>query len=138
MDTAYNSRRWTSDEIKRVGYAVVGIIGEHITGLPDGPVFCPVPGLIERDISLAQELARLVEASDDLQLHVGLGFDVERLNALNKAILQDIQLSGMAFLSSTVVQGKFALRVCMVNHRASMEDMTFLAQLVWATGRRLV
>jgi len=138
MDTAYNSRRWTSDEIKRVGYAVVDIIGEHITGLPDGPAFRPVPGLIERDISLAQELARLVEVSDDLQLHAPPALDNERLNALNKVILEDIQLSCAAFLSSTVVRGMLALRVCVVNHRASMYDMAFLTRLVQATGRRLV
>jgi aromatic-L-amino-acid/L-tryptophan decarboxylase len=106
---------------------------------------------IERDISLAQHLTRLVETSDDLELLApqslsivlfrytppALSDNEERLNALNKAILQDIQLSGKAFFSSTIVDGKFALRVCVVNYRARMEDMDFVVELVEETGRRL-
>jgi glutamate/tyrosine decarboxylase-like PLP-dependent enzyme len=34
---------WTRDEIRRVGYRVVDLIAEHIAGLPEGPVFQPVP-----------------------------------------------------------------------------------------------
>ena len=104
---------------------------------------------IERDIALAQHLARLVETSDDLELVAPQSLSIvlfrfapseldddERLNALNKNILEDIQLSGKAFLSSTVVRGKFALRACVVNHRTSTDDMEFLAQFVGETGRR--
>lgn len=105
---------------------------------------------IERDISLAQHLAGIVEASDDLELLAPQSLSIvlfryappdvndEQLNALNKHILEDIQLSGAAFLSSTMVTGKFALRACIVNHRASIDDMAFLAQLVQSTGRRLL
>ncbi|MEO5951898.1 MAG: pyridoxal-dependent decarboxylase, partial [Chloroflexia bacterium] len=104
---------------------------------------------IERDISLAQHLARLVETSDDLQLLAPQSLSIvlfryaspdltdDQLNALNKRILEDIQLSGAAFLSSTLAGGKFALRACIVNHRASIEDMAFLAQLVQSTGSKL-
>jgi glutamate/tyrosine decarboxylase-like PLP-dependent enzyme len=106
---------------------------------------------IERDISLAQYMTRLVETSDDLDLlapqslsivlfrYVPPAFhdDEEQLNALNKAILQDIQLSGKAFLSGTVLHGKFALRACMVNYRAQMDDMDFVVELVKETGARL-
>ena len=104
---------------------------------------------IERDIALAQRLARLVETSDDLEMlapqslsivlfrYSPPGLNEEELHELNKAILEDIQLSGEAFLSSTVVRGKFALRACVVNHRATAEDMDFLVRLVDETGRRL-
>jgi glutamate/tyrosine decarboxylase-like PLP-dependent enzyme len=34
---------WTSDEIKRVGYQVVDLIAEHLTGLDTEPAFTPVP-----------------------------------------------------------------------------------------------
>jgi glutamate/tyrosine decarboxylase-like PLP-dependent enzyme len=106
---------------------------------------------LEHDISLAQHLTRLVETSEDLELLAPqnlsivlfryapstLQGDDEHLNTLNKAILQDIQLSGKAFFSGTVVDGKFALRVCVVNYRAQMEDMDFVVELVEDTGRRL-
>jgi len=36
-------RNWTREEIQRIGYQVVDLIAEHITGLPDEPVFRPVP-----------------------------------------------------------------------------------------------
>lgn len=34
---------WSSEEIKRVGYRVVDLIAEHLTSLPERPVFAPVP-----------------------------------------------------------------------------------------------
>jgi glutamate/tyrosine decarboxylase-like PLP-dependent enzyme len=35
--------RWTEDEIRRVGHRVVDLIARHLSELPDGPVFDPVP-----------------------------------------------------------------------------------------------
>lgn len=34
---------WTAAEIRRVGYRAVDLIAEHLTRLPDGPAFRPVP-----------------------------------------------------------------------------------------------
>ena len=34
---------WPADEIRRVGYKVVDLIAEHLTRLPDSPVFTPFP-----------------------------------------------------------------------------------------------
>src|SRR4051794_40841263 len=34
---------WTREEIQRVGYQVVDLIADHLTRLPDDPVFRPVP-----------------------------------------------------------------------------------------------
>src|SRR5215471_10881851 len=34
---------WTADEIRRIGYRAVDIIAEHLTALPDEPVFTPFP-----------------------------------------------------------------------------------------------
>jgi glutamate/tyrosine decarboxylase-like PLP-dependent enzyme len=40
---------WSEDEIRRVGYLVVDLIAEHLSALPDKPVFRPVPkDLVER------------------------------------------------------------------------------------------
>src|ERR1700716_1764450 len=36
-------REWTRKEIQRIGYQVVDLIAEHLTRLPDEPVFRPVP-----------------------------------------------------------------------------------------------
>jgi len=34
---------WTADEIRRIGYRVVDLIANHLSTLPDEPVFRPVP-----------------------------------------------------------------------------------------------
>jgi aromatic-L-amino-acid/L-tryptophan decarboxylase len=45
-------------------------------------------------------------------------------------VLERVQLGGRAFLSSTVIGGKFWLRACMVNPRASNEDIDLLPALI--------
>jgi hypothetical protein len=42
---------------------------------------------------------------------------------LNKAILEKLQLDGQVFLSSTVSDGRFWLRACIVNPRTREEDL---------------
>jgi aromatic-L-amino-acid decarboxylase len=108
---------------------------------------------IERDISLAQRLAALIEGADDMEMLApqslsivcfryappALRGDNERLNTLNKALLERIQLGGQAFVSSTVLAGdRFALRACIVNPRAGVEDMDFLVELVRSVGEELM
>jgi aromatic-L-amino-acid decarboxylase len=34
---------WSADEIRRIGYRVVDMIAEHLTTLPEKPVFRPFP-----------------------------------------------------------------------------------------------
>jgi len=36
-------REWTRDEIQRIGYAVVDLIADHLSGIDERPVFRPVP-----------------------------------------------------------------------------------------------
>ena len=36
-------REWTRDEIQRIGYAVVDLIADHLSGIEQRPVFRPVP-----------------------------------------------------------------------------------------------
>ncbi len=56
---------------------------------------------------------------------------------MNKALLEEVQLSGQAFLSSTVLGERFVLRACVINPRASREDVDALVDLVRETGARL-
>ena len=41
-------REWTRDEIRRIGYRVVDLIADHLSTLPDEPVFQPVPPELAR------------------------------------------------------------------------------------------
>lgn len=107
---------------------------------------------IERDLSLADRLAERVRQSGDLQLAaepslsivcfrfapMPLRNDEEKLNQLNKRLLEVVQLSGNAFLSSTTINGAFCLRACVINHRSTEQDIDFLVAHVQQTGEKLL
>jgi glutamate/tyrosine decarboxylase-like PLP-dependent enzyme len=59
------------------------------------------------------------------------------LDALNRALLVDLQESGVAVPSGTVLKGSFAIRVCLNNHRTRCEDLALFVQEVLRRGRAL-
>lgn len=61
----------------------------------------------------------------------------ETLNRLNQALLQSIETSGDLFLSNAVVDGKYLLRMCIVNFRTSRQDIEALPELIAAMGAEL-
>jgi glutamate/tyrosine decarboxylase-like PLP-dependent enzyme len=106
---------------------------------------------IEHDCALAGYLAERIAAGADLELMAAnlsivcfrylppmRAHDAEQLNSLNKAILQEVQMGGRAFLSSTVLDGRFVLRACIVNPRATAEDIDIVVDTVRSIGARLV
>jgi glutamate/tyrosine decarboxylase-like PLP-dependent enzyme len=107
---------------------------------------------IERDLALADRLAEKVRQSRDLQLvtepslsivcfrfaPMSLRSDEEKLNELNKQLLEAVQLGGSAFLSSTTINGAFCLRACVINHRTTEQDIDFLVAHVRQSGESLL
>ena len=111
---------------------------------------------IAADIALAARLHANVQADPDLQagLH-GLSIVTFRyvprdlrhggeepgtatyLNRLNEALLERIQVSGEAFVSNAVVNGRFLLRACIVNFRTSERDVDALPGIVVRLGREV-
>ncbi|HEX2079997.1 MAG TPA: pyridoxal-dependent decarboxylase [Longimicrobium sp.] len=93
--------------------------------------------LVANDVTLARRLAERVRGDPDFVLWEpqGLGVvcfraapaaladDGDALDALNRTVLQRVQLGGEAFLSSTVLEGRFWLRACIVNPRATPGDV---------------
>lgn len=65
--------------------------------------------------------------------------DLSVLNKLNKQILVDIQERGIAVVSPIVIDNdKFALRMCITNHRTRISDMDrFMEQLIHLTDELL-
>src|SRR5499427_501564 len=111
--------------------------------------------MIGDDIRLAKHLHSLASAHPELEaLSCGLSIATfryvptelrgligsaqaeEYLSGLNQDILSRIELGGEAFLSNAVVDGKFALRACIVNFRTSLEDIEALPELVARIGRQ--
>jgi glutamate/tyrosine decarboxylase-like PLP-dependent enzyme len=64
--------------------------------------------------------------------------DVERrLDEINQELLSRLEQSGEAFVSNAVVNGKFALRACIVNFRTSAADVEALLPILSRLGREI-
>ena len=73
----------------------------------------------------------------ELRAELGSEQTEEYLNELNQRLLEAIEKSGEAFISNAVIAGKYALRFCIVNFRASAGDIEAMPQLVARLGRRI-
>jgi glutamate/tyrosine decarboxylase-like PLP-dependent enzyme len=61
----------------------------------------------------------------------------ELVNALNQELLNRIEESGEAFLSNAIVDGKYLLRMCIVNFRTSVDDIEQMPELIAKLGRTI-
>ena len=104
--------------------------------------------LIGQNVRQAAYLARLVERTPELELLAPVPLNIVclrfrglgprgDLDALNRKLLVRIQESGVAVPSSTVLGGRFALRVCITNHRTRLEDLDLFVEEVVRLGRAL-
>lgn len=59
----------------------------------------------------------------------------EYLNDLNRELLTRLQQGGEAYLSNAIVDGKYALRACIVNFRTTLADIEALLPLVIRLGK---
>lgn len=59
------------------------------------------------------------------------------LNALNERLMAELQLGGRVFPSNAVIDGRFAIRACIVNFRTEVTDMDALLSEAVEQGRRL-
>jgi glutamate/tyrosine decarboxylase-like PLP-dependent enzyme len=89
---------------------------------------------IERNVQLARRLGALIDESDDFERLGPVPLSIvcfrytrgEDLNARNRRLMLDVQLGGRAYLSNAMIGDAFALRVCIVNHRTTEEDLRVL------------
>jgi len=59
------------------------------------------------------------------------------LNSLNERLMAELQLGGRVFPSNAVIDGRFAIRACIVNFRTEVADLDALVDETIAHGRRL-
>jgi aromatic-L-amino-acid decarboxylase len=90
---------------------------------------------IERSLELAEHAARRVEASDELELLAPRSLGVVCLRRRfegageaeherrNTALATALEASGVGLVSSTRLHGRFALRLCILNHTTGREDV---------------
>lgn len=107
--------------------------------------------LIEQNVRQAAYLAELVTAAPELELLApvelnvvclryrgigGLGDD--RLNDINRELLSRLQEGGIVVPSHTVLDGRFALRAAITNHRSRREDFELFVEEVRKVGAVLI
>ena len=101
---------------------------------------------IDRALDLALEAQRYIEDSDHLELLLPArlsivcfrrrfpGVDDEaRLDAMNAALVQALDESGYGLVSSTRLQGRYAIRLCVLNHTSGPRDV--VGVLSWLETR---
>lgn len=106
--------------------------------------------MIAQNNQQAAYLASLVEGHPDLELMAPVsmsitcfrmikpGLDESQLKALNREILLRLQEEGIASPSSTILNGKYTLRIANVNQRTRMEDMDILVREVLRIGESVL
>lgn len=105
--------------------------------------------LIEQNIDQASYLAELIAKEPDLELLSPVTMNVvcfrfrtdsnnSRLDELNRELLLRLQESGLAVPSGTTINGTYALRVAIVNHRSKFSDFGKLVQATLKIGREVM
>ena len=96
--------------------------------------------LIEQNVAQARYLADLLRAEPHFELLAPIPLNVvcfryrppqateSNLNTLNQELLLRLQESGIAVLSSTLLDGRFALRAAITNHRSRRSDFDTLVR----------
>ena len=110
--------------------------------------------MITEDIELAAHLFNLISEETELEavsnnlsittfryipddLKEQKDQKLEYLNELNEELLDRLQNSGEVYLSNAVLDGKFVLRVCIVNFRTTKSDIEALPDIVKNLGKQV-
>jgi glutamate/tyrosine decarboxylase-like PLP-dependent enzyme len=106
--------------------------------------------LIEQNVEQASYLADGIDAEPHLERLAPVplnivcfryrsdNLDDDQLNTLNADLLLQLQNSGIAAPSSTMLRGKYALRVAITNHRSRRRDFDVLLHDTVRLGDELV
>jgi aromatic-L-amino-acid decarboxylase len=107
-------------------------------------------GLIQQNVEQARYLATLVDSTPELERLAPVplnivcfrfkadNVDEDLLNRINQEILIQLHESGLAVPSYTTLNGKYALRVAITNHRSQRGDFDILVHEVVQLGRSLI
>ena len=97
--------------------------------------------VIAHSCALAKYLEARVLAEPRLELLAPVNLNIVCFryradDAINREIVADVQESGIAAPSSTTLDGKFAIRAAIVNHRTAETDIDALVSAVIKFGAR--
>ena len=60
----------------------------------------------------------------------------EQLDALNKRIMEEVQVRGKAFVNGTILRGRFVLRSCALHYALTEDDVVAIVKEVCQVGER--
>jgi glutamate/tyrosine decarboxylase-like PLP-dependent enzyme len=107
---------------------------------------------IERNISCARHLESLVRASNDFEMLAPVALSIfcfrflptqfkgkspENIDSFNERLLIALQRDGSSYLSNATINGRFALRGCVLNYRTNWRDMEILLEDLRRVARSL-
>ena len=96
---------------------------------------------IESNLACARHLESMVRASDDFEMAAPVELSIfcfryvpaqlrkqppKAIDAVNERLLVALQRDGSSYLSNTTLNGRFALRGCVLNYRTTPRDMEIL------------
>jgi aromatic-L-amino-acid/L-tryptophan decarboxylase len=110
-----------------------------------------VTEIVSRHRALARHMASIIDSCLDLERLAPVELSIvcfryapthlqgneEELNRINKRVMEIVQSGGEAFLSSTVLNGRFALRACVLHYATTAEDVASLIAEVRRSGESL-
>jgi glutamate/tyrosine decarboxylase-like PLP-dependent enzyme len=107
---------------------------------------------IESNIACARYLESMVRASDDFEMAAPVELSIfcfryvpaqlrgelpEAIDAFNERLLVALQRDGSSYLSNATLNGRFALRGCVLNYRTTLRDMEILLDDLRRVARSL-
>jgi aromatic-L-amino-acid decarboxylase len=96
---------------------------------------------IESNLACARYLESMVQASDDFEMVAPVELSIfcfrhlpvqlrsespQAIDAFNERLLVALQRDGSSYLSNATINGRFALRGCVLNYRTTLRDMEIL------------
>lgn len=98
---------------------------------------------IDSNIAVARHLAKTVTASDDFELMAAVPLSIVCFrykngeDDFNKRLMVEVQRDGDSYLSNAMIDGRFALRACIVNFRTTNADVERLLETIRRVAARL-
>ena len=111
-----------------------------------------IQAAIDGNIAVAQHLAAAIDASGDFERVAPAPLSIvcfryrggdrapespEQIDALNKALMVEVQRDGESYVSNAIINGRFALRACIVNFRTQPADADRLLASIRRVASRL-
>jgi aromatic-L-amino-acid/L-tryptophan decarboxylase len=98
---------------------------------------------IDGNIEVARHLARLIDESDDFERLAPVPLSIVCFrykkgdDAVNQRLMVEVQRDGESYISNATINGRFALRACIVNFRTQPGDVERLLASIRRVASRI-